>query len=51
MDFTSSRADQCTWLKENPKLNLYEYISVYVDDLYIAAQDPKELIDILRSKY
>ena len=30
---------------------LYEYIAVYVDDLCIAAQDPKELIDILKSKY
>ena len=51
MDFAPSRADQCIWLKKNLKLNLYEYIAVYVDDLCIAAQDPKELINILRSKY
>ena len=37
--------------KENHKLNLYEYIAVYVDDLCNAAQDPKEIINILRSKY
>ena len=51
MDFTPSRADQCIWLKKNTKLNLYEYTAVYVDDLCIAAQDPKEMINILRSKY
>ena len=32
-------------------LNLYEYIAVYVDDLCIAAQNPKEFINILKSKY
>ena len=47
MNFISSRADQCIWLKKNNKLNLYEYIAVYVDDLCIAAQDPKEIINIL----
>ena len=35
-DFTPSRADQCIWLK-NIKLNLYEYIVVYLDDLCIDA--------------
>ena len=51
MNFTPSRADQCIWLKKNNKLNLYEYIAVYVDDLCIAAQDPKEIINTLKSKY
>ena len=51
MNFTPSRADQCIWLKNNNKLILYEYIAVYVDDLCIAAQDPKEIINILKSKY
>ena len=51
MNFTPSRADQCIWLKKNEKLNIYEYIAVYVDDLCIAAQDPKEIIYVLRSKY
>ena len=51
MDFTPSRADQCIWLKKNTKLNLYKYIAGYVDDLCIAAQDPKEIINILKSKY
>ena len=51
MNFTPSRADQCIWLKKNKKLNSYEYIAVYVDDLCIAAQDPKEIINVLKSKY
>ena len=38
-------------VEKNIKLNLYEYIAVYVDDLCIAAQDPKEIINILKSKY
>ena len=51
MDFEPSRADQCKLLKKNLKHNLYEYIAVYVDDLCIAAQNPKELINIIKSKY
>ena len=51
MNFIPSRADQCIWFKKMIKLNLYEYIAVYVDDLCIAAQDPKEIINILKSKY
>ena len=51
MNFTPSRADQCIWLKKNKRLNIYEYIAVYVDDLCIAPQDPKEKINILKSKY
>ena len=51
MNFIPSRADQCIWLKKNIKLNRYEYIAVYVDDLCIAAQYPKEIISILKSQY
>ena len=51
MKFTPSRADQCIWWKKKIDLNLYEYIVVYIDDLCIAAQDPKEIINILQSKY
>ena len=51
MNFIPSRADKCIWLKTNIKLNIYEYIAVYVDDLCIAAQDPKEIINVLNSKY
>ena len=41
MNFIPSRAHQCIWLKKNIKLTLFDYIAVYVDDLCIAAQDPK----------
>ena len=51
MNFIPSRADQCIWLKKNVELNLYEYIAVYVDDLCIVAQDPKQIINTLKSKY
>ena len=51
MGFMSSQADPCIWLRKNTKLNLYEYIAVYVDVLCIAEQNPKELINILNSKY
>ena len=51
MNFIPSRADQCIWLKKNENLNIYEYIAVYVDDLCIAAKDPKEIINVLKSKH
>ena len=51
MKFTPSRADQCIWLKKNIKLNRYEYIAVYVDNLCIVAQDPGQIINILKLKY
>ena len=38
-------------MRKTSRLNLYEYIAVYVDDLSIAAQNPKEMINILKSKY
>ena len=38
-------------MKKNIELNLYEYIAVYVDDFCIAAQDLKQIINILKSKY
>ena len=51
MNFTPSRADQCLWLKKNIELNLYEYIAVYVDVLCIFVQDPKQIINVLKSKF
>ena len=33
------------------KGNLYEYIAVYVDDLAIAMNDPKALMDILEKQH
>ena len=50
MDFIPLQADPWICLRKNSKLNLYEYIAVYVDDLCIAAQNLNELISILKSK-
>ena len=51
MDFIPSQADPCIWLRNNPKLHLYEYNAVCVDDLCIAAEKPEELISIFKNKY
>ena len=51
MDFIPSQADPSIWLRKNSTLDLYEYIAVYVDASCIAAENPKELISILKSKY
>jgi hypothetical protein len=32
-------------------MNVYEYIDVYVDDLAIAAKDPREIVNVLERKY
>ena len=36
MKVLPSKADPCIWLRKAPNLRCYEYIAVYVDDLYIA---------------
>ena len=37
-------------MRENLKTNCHEYIAVYVDDLYIATQNLKILLTLLKSK-
>ena len=49
MGFNQSKAEADIWMHEND--GLYEYIAVYVDDLLIAARDPKSIIDILSEKH
>ena len=46
-----SKADPCIWLRKAPNLRCYEYISVFVDHLCIAAESPSTIIDIFKSKY
>jgi Reverse transcriptase (RNA-dependent DNA polymerase) len=41
MGFLQSIAESDNWMREND--GLYEYIAVYVDDLLIAARDPREI--------
>jgi len=49
MGFFISRADGDVWMRKNGQV--YEYIAVYVDDLAIAAKDPKSLCDELTTRY
>ena len=49
MDFYPSKGENDVWMRRNGEV--YEYIAYYVDDLYIAAKDPKEITDTLQQKY
>jgi hypothetical protein len=49
MGFFPSKAENDMWMRRNG--DVYEYIAVYVDDLAIAAKDPKAIVDILTNKY
>ena len=51
MRFMPSKADPCVWIRENRKLKCYEYIATYVDDLFIAAQNPDKIIQTLKEDY
>ena len=51
MRFMPSKADPCKWMRENKKMECYEYIATYVDDLSIAAQDPGKIIQTLKEYY
>ena len=46
-----SKADPCIWLTKAPNLRCYEYSTVYVDDLCIAAESPSIIIQIFKTKY
>jgi len=49
MGFTPSKAEPDIWL--HPNGSKYEYIAVYVDDLAIAAADPRKIVDVLINHY
>ena len=51
MGFMPSKADPCVWMRENKELKCYDYIATYDDDLCIAAQDPGQIIQILKGDY
>jgi hypothetical protein len=48
MGFEPSKSEPDIWMRKNG--NIFEYIAVYVDDLAIAAKDPKSITDILMDK-
>ena len=45
LQFTPSKTDPCIWLRKAPNLRCYEYIAVFVDDLYIAADSSSAIIE------
>jgi Reverse transcriptase (RNA-dependent DNA polymerase) len=49
LGFFPCKAEPDIWMRK--KGNLYEYIAVYIDNLAIVMEDPKELTDILEKKY
>ena len=38
-------------MRENKTLKCYEYLAIYVDDLFIAAQDPDQIIQSLKEDF
>jgi hypothetical protein len=49
MGFVQSKAEADIWMREGD--GVYEYIAVYVDDLLIAARNPKEIVETLQEKH
>jgi len=49
MGFEPCKAEPDIWMRRNG--DVYEYIATYVDDLAVAAKDPKSIISALKDKY
>ncbi len=49
MGFTPCRAEPDIWMQCNG--DVYKYIATYIDDIALAAKDPKAITDLLESKY
>jgi Reverse transcriptase (RNA-dependent DNA polymerase) len=49
MGFIPSKAEADIWMRESN--NLYEYIAVYVDELLIAARNPKAIVRKLEEQH
>jgi hypothetical protein len=49
MGYTPNKAEADIWSRKNG--GLYEYIAVYVDDLFIAARDPSSIVQSLQEKH
>ena len=49
MGFVPCRAEPDIWMRD--KLDHWEYIGTYVNDLAIASKDPKSIVDTLTDKY
>ncbi|KAL7568933.1 hypothetical protein ACA910_000677 [Epithemia clementina (nom. ined.)] len=51
LGFLPSKADPYIWYRENKDGTKYEYVAIYVDDLLLVSENPKELIDQLKEKF
>ena len=51
MGFKPCKIEPDIWFKLNEEHGVYEYIAVYVDDLAIAAKNPKEICDTFTEKF
>ncbi len=53
MGVFTSKANPCVWMRKakDKQNNHYEYIGVYPEDLAIASEDCKSIVDSLRAKY
>ena len=51
LSFKPSQVDPDVWTRPEPGGTCYEYISVYVDDLAIAAKDPQAFCNELKKRY
>ena len=49
LNFKPCKADPCVWLRENK--DKYEYIAIYVGDLFIASEEPHKVIQDLKGKF
>ena len=49
LGFAPSKADPDVWMRRHG--NIWEYIAVYVDDIAVAAKNPREILDQLKINY
>ena len=49
LGFKACIAEPDIWMRKNTKLNVYEYVAVYVDDLAMAMENPQDFVDKLTS--
>ena len=49
LNFKPCKPDPCVWLREVK--DKYKYIVMYVDDLLIASEEPKKIIQDLKEKF
>ena len=51
LGFMRSKADPDVWMRKNAKLQVWEYIATYVDDLLIACEDAAAIVKTLREEF